>query len=195
MITHLEGKLVEKNPTNVVIDCHGVGYFVNISLNTYSALGSTDNVRLYTYLQIKEDAHTLYGFANKAEREVFVLLISVSGVGASTARTMLSALTAAQVRSAIINGDVATIQSVKGIGAKTAQRVVLDLKDKMLKLQDLADEPTAIIHSNKEEALAALEVLGFVRKQAEKVLDKVLRTANNELSVEELIKEGLNQLT
>ena len=109
MITHLEGKLVEKNPTNVVIDCHGVGYFVNISLNTYSALGSTDNVRLYTYLQIKEDAHTLYGFANKAEREVFVLLISVSGVGAGTARTMLSALTAAQVRSAIINGDVATI--------------------------------------------------------------------------------------
>lgn len=195
MITHLEGKLVEKNPTNVVIDCHGVGYFVNISLNTYSALGSTDNVRLYTYLQIKEDAHTLYGFANKAEREVFVLLISVSGVGASTARTMLSALTAAQVRSAIINGDVATIQSVKGIGAKTAQRVVLDLKDKMLKLQDLADEPNAIIHSNKEEALAALEVLGFVRKQAEKVLDKVLRTATKELSVEELIKEGLNQLT
>ncbi|WP_454975496.1 Holliday junction branch migration protein RuvA [Capnocytophaga bilenii] len=195
MITHLEGKLVEKNPTNVVIDCHGVGYFVNISLNTYSALGSTDNVRLYTYLQIKEDAHTLYGFANKAEREVFVLLISVSGVGAGTARTMLSALTAAQVRSAIINGDVATIQSVKGIGAKTAQRVVLDLKDKMLKLQDLADEPTAIIHSNKEEALAALEVLGFVRKQAEKVLDKVLRTATQELSVEELIKEGLNQLT
>lgn len=195
MITHLEGKLVEKNPTNVVIDCHGVGYFVNISLNTYSALGSTDNVRLYTYLQIKEDAHTLYGFANKAEREVFVLLISVSGVGAGTARTMLSALTAAQVRSAIINGDVATIQSVKGIGAKTAQRVVLDLKDKMLKLQDFADEPTTTIHSNKEEALAALEVLGFVRKQAEKVLDKVLRTANNELSVEELIKEGLNQLT
>lgn len=195
MITHLEGKLVEKNPTNVVIDCHGVGYFVNISLNTYSALGSTDNVRLYTYLQIKEDAHTLYGFANKAEREVFVLLISVSGVGASTARTMLSALTAAQVRSAIINGDVATIQSVKGIGAKTAQRVVLDLKDKMLKLQDLADEPNTTIHSNKEEALAALEVLGFVRKQAEKVLDKVLRNANNELSVEELIKEGLNQLT
>ena len=195
MITHLEGKLVEKNPTNVVIDCHGVGYFVNISLNTYSALGSTDNVRLYTYLQIKEDAHTLSGFANKAEREVFVLLISVSGVGAGTARTMLSALTAAQVRSAIINGDVATIQSVKGIGAKTAQRVVLDLKDKMLKLQDLADEPSAIIHSNKEEALAALEVLGFVRKQAEKVLDKVLRTATQELSVEELIKEGLNQLT
>lgn len=195
MITHLEGKLVEKNPTNVVIDCHGVGYFVNISLNTYSALGSTDNVRLYTYLQIKEDAHTLYGFANKAEREVFVLLISVSGVGAGTARTMLSALTAAQVRSAIINGDVASIQSVKGIGAKTAQRVVLDLKDKMLKLQDLADEPSAIIHSNKEEALAALEVLGFVRKQAEKVLDKVLRTATQELSVEELIKEGLNQLT
>ena len=195
MITQLQGKLVEKNPTNVVIDCNGVGYFVNISLNTYAALPEGEAIKLYTYLQIKEDAHTLYGFLTKAEREVFVLLISVSGVGAGTARTMLSSLTAAQVRNAIVNGEVATIQSVKGIGAKTAQRVVLDLKDKMLKLQDLADEPTAIIHSNKEEALAALEVLGFVRKQAEKVLDKVLRTANNELSVEELIKEGLNQLT
>ena len=171
MITQLQGKLVEKNPTHVVIDCHGVGYFVNISLNTYSALPEGEAIKLYTYLQIKEDAHTLYGFLTKAEREVFVLLLSVSGVGASTARTMLSSLTAAHVRSAIINGDVATIQAVKGIGAKTAQRIVLDLKDKMLKLQDFEEVSINTLNTNKEEALAALEVLGFMRKQAEKVVE------------------------
>ena len=195
MITQLQGKLVEKNPTYVVIDCQGVGYFVNISLNTYSALPEGEAIKLYTYLQIKEDAHTLYGFITKAEREVFVLLLSVSGVGASTARTMLSALTAAQVRNAIVNGEVATIQSVKGIGIKTAQRVVLDLKDKMLKLQDFADEPTTTTNTHKEEALAALEVLGFVRKQAEKVIDKIIQTATTELSVEELIKQALKMMT
>lgn len=195
MITQLQGKLVEKNPTYVVIDCQGVGYFVNISLNTYSALPEGEVIKLYTYLQIKEDAHTLYGFITKAEREVFVLLLSVSGVGASTARTMLSALTAAQVRNAIVNGEVATIQSVKGIGIKTAQRVVLDLKDKMLKLQDFSDEPTTTTNTHKEEALAALEVLGFVRKQAEKVIDKIIQTATRELSVEELIKQALKMMT
>ncbi|WP_315542467.1 Holliday junction branch migration protein RuvA [Capnocytophaga leadbetteri] len=194
MITQLQGKLVEKNPTNVVIDCHGVGYFVNISLNTYAALPEGEAIKLYTYLQIKEDAHTLYGFLTKAEREVFVLLISVSGVGAGTARTMLSSLTAAQVRNAIVNGEVATIQSVKGIGAKTAQRVVLDLKDKMLKLQDFADAPISAVSNHKEEALAALEVLGFVRKQAEKVVDKIVQAAPESLSVEDIIKQALKSL-
>lgn len=194
MITQLQGKLVEKNPTNVVIDCHGVGYFVNISLNTYAALPEGEAIKLYTYLQIKEDAHTLYGFLTKAEREVFVLLISVSGVGAGTARTMLSSLTAAQVRNAIVNGEVATIQSVKGIGAKTAQRVVLDLKDKMLKLQDFADAPISAVSNHKEEALAALEVLGFVRKQAEKVVDKIVQVAPEALSVEDIIKQALKSL-
>jgi holliday junction DNA helicase ruvA len=194
MITQLQGKLVEKNPTNVVIDCHGVGYFVNISLNTYAALPEGEAIKLYTYLQIKEDAHTLYGFLTKAEREVFVLLISVSGVGAGTARTMLSSLTAAQVRNAIVNGEVATIQSVKGIGAKTAQRVVLDLKDKMLKLQDFADAPISAVSTHKEEALAALEVLGFVRKQAEKVVDKIVQVAPESLSVEDIIKQALKSL-
>ena len=194
MITQLQGKLVEKNPTNVVIDCHGVGYFVNISLNTYAALPEGEAIKLYTYLQIKEDAHTLYGFLTKAEREVFVLLISVSGVGAGTARTMLSSLTAAQVRNAIVNGEVATIQSVKGIGAKTAQRVVLDLKDKMLKLQDFADAPISAVSTHKEEALAALEVLGFVRKQAEKVVDKIVQVAPEALSVEDIIKQALKSL-
>ena len=194
MITQLQGKLVEKNPTHVVIDCHGVGYFVNISLNTYSALPEGEAIKLYTYLQIKEDAHTLYGFLTKTEREVFVLLLSVSGVGASTARTMLSSLTAAHVRSAIINGDVATIQAVKGIGAKTAQRVVLDLKDKMLKLQDFEEVSINTLNTNKEEALAALEVLGFVRKQAEKVVDSILKSSSEELSVEEIIKQALKRL-
>ena len=194
MITQLQGKLVEKNPTNVVIDCNGVGYFVNISLNTYAALPEGEAIKLYTYLQIKEDAHTLYGFLTKAEREVFVLLISVSGVGAGTARTMLSSLTAAQVRNAIVNSEVATIQSVKGIGAKTAQRVVLDLKDKMLKLQDFADAPISTVSTHKEEALAALEVLGFVRKQAEKVVDKIVQAAPDSLSVEDIIKQALKSL-
>ena len=194
MITQLQGKLVEKNPTNVVIDCNGVGYLVNISLNTYAALPEGEAIKLYTYLQIKEDAHTLYGFLTKAEREVFVLLISVSGVGAGTARTMLSSLTAAQVRNAIVNGEVATIQSVKGIGAKTAQRVVLDLKDKMLKLQDFADAPISAVSTHKEEALAALEVLGFVRKQAEKVVDKIVQVAPESLSVEDIIKQALKSL-
>ena len=194
MITQLQGKLVEKNPTHVVIDCHGVGYFVNISLNTYSALPEGEAIKLYTYLQIKEDAHTLYGFLTKAEREVFVLLLSVSGVGASTARTMLSSLTATHVRSAIINGDVATIQAVKGIGAKTAQRVVLDLKDKMLKLQDFEEVHFNTLNTNKEEALAALEVLGFIRKQAEKVVDTIIKSNSEELSVEEIIKQALKRL-
>nr|WP_315013085.1 Holliday junction branch migration protein RuvA [uncultured Capnocytophaga sp.] len=195
MITQLQGKLVEKNPTHVVIDCHGVGYFVNISLNTYSALPEGEAIKLYTYLQIKEDAHTLYGFLTKAEREVFVLLLSVSGVGASTARTMLSSLTAAQVRNAIINGEVATIQAVKGIGAKTAQRVVLDLKDKMLKLQDFEEVPMNAVSTHKEEeALAALEVLGFMHKQAEKVVDIIIKSSSEELSVEEIIKQALKRL-
>ena len=194
MITQLQGKLVEKNPTHVVIDCHGVGYFVNISLNTYSALPEGEAIKLYTYLQIKEDAHTLYGFLTKTEREVFVLLLLVSGVGASTARTMLSSLTAAHVRSAIINGDVATIQAVKGIGAKTAQRVVLDLKDKMLKLQDFEEVSINTLNTNKEEALAALEVLGFVRKQAEKVVDSIIKSNSEEFLVEEIIKQALKRL-
>lgn len=194
MITQLHGKLIEKNPTYVVIDCNGVGYFVNITLHTFSALPEGDFIKLYTHLQIKEDAHTLYGFLTKAEREVFTLLLSVSGVGASTARTMLSSLTAAHIRSAIINGDVVSIQSVKGIGAKTAQRVILDLKDKMLKINDFEDIEYNAQNTNKEEALSALEVLGFVRKQAEKVVDNIIKSASGEISVEEIIKRALKSL-
>lgn len=194
MVTQLQGKLVEKNPTYVVIDCGGVGYFVNITLHTFSSLPDSEFIKLYTHLQIKEDSHTLYGFSTKAEREIFVLLLSVSGVGANTARTMLSSLTAAHIRSAIINGDVVSIQSVKGIGAKTAQRVILDLKEKMVKLQDFEDVSLTTSNTNKEEALAALEVLGFARKQSEKVVDKIVKSASGEISVEEIIKQALKNL-
>lgn len=193
MITHLQGRLVEKNPTDVVIDCNGVGYLVNISLHTYSLLPTTENIRLFTFLQVKEDAHTLYGFVEKQERELFKLLISVSGIGANIARTMLSSLAPTQIIQAIASNDVVTIQGIKGIGAKTAQRVILDLKDKVLKVYSLDDVSSAPYNTNKDEALSALEVLGFNRKNAEKVMDKIIKEAPN-ASVEDLIKQALKNL-
>ena len=193
MITHLKGKLVEKNPTYVIIECNGVGYFLNISLHTFSLLKDEENIQLYTHLQIKEDSHTLFGFAERAEREIFRLLISVSGIGSSTARTMLSSLNPSQVRDAIANGDVPAIQAVKGIGAKTAQRVILDLKEKILKVYDMGEVSTTSNNTTKEEALSALEVLGFVRRQSEKVVDKAIRQ-DPTLSVEDIIKQALKNL-
>jgi Holliday junction DNA helicase RuvA len=193
MITHIQGKLVEKNPTDVVIDCNGVGYLLNISLHTYSQIPDQDHLKLYTHLQVREDAHTLYGFSSVAEREIFRLLISVSGVGASTARTMLSSLTPKQVREGIAHGDVALIQSIKGIGAKTAARVILDLKDKILKVYDIDELSEVKNNTNKDEALSALEVLGFVRKQSERVVEKIV--ANQpDANVETIIKEALKNL-
>lgn len=193
MITHLEGRLVEKNPTDVVIDCNGVGYLLHISLNTFSQIPDRENLKLYTYLQVREDAHTLYGFSTRIEREIFKLLISVSGVGASTARTMLSSLNPDQVKDAIASGDVATIQSVKGIGAKTAQRVILDLKDKVLRVYGLDEVSQSSNNTNKAEALSALEVLGFNKKQSEKVIDKIV-SQNPEASAEQIIKDALKNL-
>ena len=193
MITQIRGKLVEKNPTDVVVDCNGVGYFLNISLHTFSLLPDQEAVQLYTHLQVKEDAHTLFGFLEKSEREIFRLLISVSGVGASTARTMLSSLHPDQVKEAIASGDVATIQSVKGIGAKTAQRVILDLKDKILKVYQIDEVSVLQSNTNKDEALSALETLGFNRKQAEKVVDKIVK-ANPTETVENIIKQALKNL-
>ena len=193
MITHIQGKLVEKNLTDVVIDCNGVGYFLNISLHTYSQIPAGDYLKLYTYLQIKEDSHSLFGFSSIAEREIFKLLISVSGVGSSIARTMLSSLTPKQIREGIAHGDVALIQSIKGIGAKTAARVILDLKDKVLKVYDIDELSTVKNNTHRDEALSALEVLGFVRKQAERVVDKVV--ANQpDASVEVIIKQALKNL-
>jgi Holliday junction DNA helicase RuvA len=193
MIAHLQGKLVEKNPTEVVIDCGGVGYHVNISLHTYSLLPNADFIKLYTYLQIKEDAHTLFGFVEKSEREIFKMLLSVSGIGASIARTMLSSLDPKQIINAIASGDVVTIQKIKGIGSKTAQRVILDLKEKVLKLYDLDEVSMSQSNTNKDEALSALEVLGFVRKTSEKVIEKIIKE-DPEATVETIIKKALKNL-
>ncbi len=193
MIHHLKGKLVEKNPTYVVIECNGVGYFLNISLHTFSLLPSDENITLYTHLQVKEDSHTLFGFSDKSEREIFRLLLSVSGIGASTARTMLSSLDPIQVRDAIASGDVAKIQGIKGIGAKTAQRVILDLKDKILKVYDIDEVSLKSNNTTKEEALSALEVLGYSRRQSGKVVERIL-SQDSSLSVEGIIKSALKNL-
>ncbi|NRA92654.1 MAG: Holliday junction branch migration protein RuvA [Psychroserpens sp.] len=193
MITHIQGRLVEKNPTDVVIDCNGVGYLLNISLHTFSQIPDRENLKLFAHLIVREDAHTLYGFSSLAEREIFKLLISVSGIGASTARTMLSSLTPQQVKEAIAHGDVGVIQSIKGIGAKTAARVILDLKDKVLKVYDIDEVSVNKNNTNKDEALSALEVLGFAKKQSERVLDKLL-AQNPDANVESLIKDALKNL-
>ncbi|WP_035335630.1 Holliday junction branch migration protein RuvA [Dokdonia sp. PRO95] len=193
MITHLSGRLIEKNPTHVVLDCNGVGYFINISLHTFGQLGDSEALKLHTHLQVKEDSHTLFGFMEVLEREIFRLLLSVSGIGASTARTMLSSLNPNQIKQAIASNDVATIQSIKGIGAKTAQRVILDLKDKILKVYDLSSESAVQSNTSKEEALSALETLGFARKQAEKVCTAIVKVTPD-ASVETIIKEALKKL-
>ena len=193
MIAHIQGKLVEKNPTEVVIDCGGVGYHINISLHTYSLLPNSDQVKLFTYLQIKEDAHTLFGFFEKSEREIFKMLLSVSGIGASIARTMLSSLEPKQIIQAIASGDVGTVQSIKGIGVKTAQRVILDLQDKVLKLYDLDEVSMVLNNTNRDEALSALEVLGFVRKSSEKVVEKIIKE-DPDATVESIIKKALKSL-
>jgi Holliday junction DNA helicase RuvA len=193
MIAHLQGRLVEKTPTEVIIDCNGVGYQVNISLHTFSLLPDSENIKLYTFLQVKEDSHTLFGFMEKAERELFKLLISVSGVGAGTARTMLSSMEPKQVINAIASNNVAAIQSIKGIGGKTAQRVILDLKDKVLKVYDLEEVSATGYNTNKEEALSALEVLGFNKKLAEKAIEKIVKE-NPSANVETLIKQALKNL-
>ncbi|GAB3710346.1 MULTISPECIES: Holliday junction branch migration protein RuvA [Flavobacterium] len=193
MIAHIQGKLVEKTPTEVVIDCNGVGYHINISLHTYSLLPNADFVKLFTHLMVKEDSHSLYGFVEKSEREIFKMLLSVSGIGAGIARTMLSSLEPKQIIQALASGDVATIQSIKGIGGKTAQRAILDLKDKVLKIYDLDEVSMSQSNTNRDEALSALEVLGFVRKASEKIVDKVI-SQNPDATVEVIIKQALKNL-
>lgn len=193
MITQIRGKIIEKNPTEVVIDCNGVGYLLHISLNTFSSLPNEDNTTLYTYLSIREDAHTLFGFIDKTEREIFKLLISVSGVGPSIARTMLSSMTSKEIQNAIASENVRVIQSVKGIGAKTAQRVIVDLKDKILKTFDIDEVSLKTNNTNKDEALSALEVLGYHKKQSEKIVNAILKD-NSDATVEVIIKLALKNL-
>ena len=193
MITQIQGKLVEKHPTHVIIDCGGIGYEVNISLHTYSQLGNDENLKLLTHLHIREDAHVLYGFMTELERALFRLLISVSGIGTSTGRTILSAMTPAQIEQAIRNEDEKTIQSIKGIGLKTAQRVIIELKDKLKTLPEIGEIHPVSNNTIKEETLSALEVLGYPRRSTEKVIDNLIQGAPDS-TVEQLIKSALNKL-
>lgn len=193
MINFLKGKLAEKSPTQIVVDCHGVGYEVNISLYTYGKLPNDEAISIYTYLQVREDAQILYGFMDKAEKEVFTKLISVSGIGASTARMMFSSLSPQEVVDAIAGGDVDTIKSVKGIGMKTAQRVIVDLKDKITKVEQSNEVLALQNNTNKSEALSALITLGYTKKQAEKSVQKILN-AKPEANIEEIIKTALKNL-
>lgn len=191
MIGQLNGRLIEKNPTDLLIDCGGVGYEVKISLNTFTSLGSDEAIRLFTKLIVREDAHILYGFATKEEREMFNHLISVSGIGPNTAMIMLSSMVPDEIAHAIQSEDVRTIQGIKGIGAKTAQRVIIDLKDKMLKMTFSAENMFSQSNTNRFDALTALVSLGFDKKAADKVLDKI---STGQESVEQLIKEALKLL-
>jgi Holliday junction DNA helicase RuvA len=194
LIHHLDGKLISKNPTQLVIECGGVGYVVNISLYTYSKITDTERCKVFTHLSIKEDAHTLYGFFDEEERQLFRHLISVSGIGTNTARMMLSSLSPTEIQQAIINGNAAVLQNIKGIGGKTALRTIIELKDKLGKASGVVTGITNLNYNKtKEEALGALTTLGFVKSNAEKVIDQIIRKSAD-ITVEQLIKEALKSL-
>lgn len=195
MIAYIEGKLVEKTPTYAVVDCGGVGYLIHISLNTFSKLGENGLCKLYTHLSIKEDAHTLFGFFDEHEKKIFKQLISVSGIGAGTARMILSSLNPEEVQIAISSGNVAALCKIKGIGEKSAQRIIVDLKDKMVKDSGIKDFSLSINNNIKNEALSALILLGFNKNLAEKAIEKVCKTLdNNALKLETVIKDVLKIL-
>ena len=194
MIAYIDGKLALKDPTYVIIDVNGVGYQIKISLSTYSTLPEGERCRLHTYLHIKEDAHTLFGFTTVAEKDAFLHLISISGVGPNTGLMILSSLSVEEIQQAIVREDVRTIQNVKGIGAKTAQRIILELKDKIKKEVMLSDSVPAAgsAHNTvRAEALSALVTLGFAKNVAEKTLDAIIKREGGNLSVEALIKFAL----
>lgn len=193
MIAQISGKLIEKTPTYVVIDCNGVGYELKISLNTFSQIGESETCMLFTHFVVREDAQLLYGFKEKSERELFRLLISVSGVGSATAMMILSSLSPNEIKGAILTGDVNTLKSVKGIGAKSAERIIIDLRDKIGKIDGAATISLSTNNTIKEEALSALVMLGFGKNPAEKALNKIL-SEGEELTVEELIKRTLKKL-
>jgi holliday junction DNA helicase RuvA len=194
VITHIQGKLVEKTPTSVVVDVNGIGYEIKISLQTFSAIDG-EFCKLYTHLSIKEDSHTLFGFFKESERHLFRNLISVSGVGPSTAQVILSTYSPIEIINHITTADVKAIQSVKGIGAKTAQRIIIDLKDKVAKGLPTADLLfDKVDNTIREEALSALLALGFSKKGAESRIDKILKSETEISSVEELVKTALSQM-
>lgn len=194
MYSFISGKVAEKNPAYVVIDNQGIGYLINITLNTFTAIGEQAEVKLYVHLAIREDAHVLYGFYTEEERSLFLQLITVSGVGCNTARLILSSLTVKETVEAISSNNTKAIQNVKGIGAKTAQRIIVDLHDKISKLNISEGEKTPVgYNTSREEALSALMVLGFNRTNIEKILDKLMSQMENP-NVEQLIKEALRLL-
>ncbi len=196
MIAYIQGAITFKSPTYIVVETGGIGYHINISLNTYAQIEKADSVKILTHLHIKEDSHTLYGFAEETERSLFILLLSVSGIGPNTARILLSSMTAGEVRAAILSENVPAFKKVKGVGPKTAKRIILDLKDKILK--DSGDIPLAIAPQNntlRDEALSALVALGFAKIQVQKVLNQILKEHTGISSVEELIKLALKQLS
>lgn len=190
MYEYIQGKIAELTPANVVIDSNGVGFFIHISLNTYSSLSGKEQAVVFIHQVVREDAHMLYGFFNKSEREIFRQLISVSGIGANTARMILSSLSPSEIKEAILGGNVKLLNGIKGIGAKTAQRIIVDLKDKVGK-SDVSNEFLLTeSNTNREEALSALVMLGFTKNTVEKVLDKLLKQEPN-AGVEELVKKAL----
>lgn len=199
MYSFIEGQLIEKKPTYAVVNCNGIGYFLNISLHTYGLLPEVTNsspveCKLFSHLIVKEDALVLYGFASEDERSLFRQLITVSGIGAGTARLILSSLPPSEIHAAIVRGDNALIQSVKGIGSKTAQRIIVDLKDKLEKSNIAGEFLESQNNTKKDEALSGLIMLGFNKAAAEKTIDKIIRTEGSGLSVEDLIKNALKML-
>lgn len=194
MIAFLKGKLIHKDPTYVVIDVNGVGYHVHISLQTYSEIKDQENIILFTHLNIREDAHILFGFSKETERKMFQMLISVNGVGPSTAIVMLSYMSVDELKSAIIHDDVNSLQKIKGIGGKTAQRVIIELKDKLKKdsYEEIIPSATGVRHNTvRNEALSALITLGISRNVAEKSVDAVLKKSGNTVTLEDLVKQAL----
>lgn len=193
MIAYLKGKLVRKEPTHIIVEVGGIGYEASISLNTFSEIKDREEIRLLTYLHVREDAHLLYGFASEAEKTMFLHLISVNGVGPNTAMVVLSSLPPAELKSAILREDGATLQAVKGIGGKTAQRLILELKDKLRKEVDDTPSiiPGLINNTLRQEALTALMTLGIARAAGEKSIDAVLKKSGNKISLEDLVKQAL----
>jgi Holliday junction DNA helicase RuvA len=193
MIDYIKGAIAQINPTFLTLETGGIGYFINISVNTFSKIEGKTDIRILIHEVIREDAHQLFGFADHTERDIFRLLISVTGVGANTARMMLSSISPEEVEKAILGSDVNTLKSVKGIGLKTAQRIIVDLKDKLGKQAGSGEIFTISDNTNREEALSALVMLGFAKSAVSKVLDKIVREEKN-LTVEDMIKRALKNL-
>ena len=193
MITYIKGRLIEKTPTKIVVESNGIGYEINISLNTYENIPDEESIKIFTYLQRKEDSDILFGFSSQSERSIFQQLISVSGIGPSTARTILSSISPAEIQDAVWSEDVDRIKSIKGIGLKTAQRLIIELKDKV----ELFDKKDIDLLSEnydiKKEALLALSVLGFNTSKSEKIVSQIYYE-NKEIELQELIKQSLNKL-